>query len=379
MSVTILTGDCRDVLKTLPDQSVHCVVTSPPYFGLRSYLPDGHPDKAKEIGLEATPSEFVEQMVNVFREVRRVLRDDGTLWLNLGDSYAGSGRGGNPDDSPHQKQSSNRGSRQFFQSDAVEAGAIGRKWVKPPVGYKPKDLIGIPWMVAFALRADGWWLRQSQPWVKRNPMPESTKDRPTSAVETVFLLSKSETYFYDYDAVKMTRSSNEDANGFRGGSYTGGNIDNSTLGKRTAVGNKRVDKQRGHSRRHARFNDRWDKMERSEQIAARAFRNSDLFFESISPYGAIGNGEEIIAYDVASHPFRGAHYATFPPRLIAPMIKAGCPVGGVLIDPFGGSGTVGMVADRLQRNAILIDLHPDYQEMQRQRINGDAPLFGAVA
>jgi DNA modification methylase len=364
MSVRILTGDCRDVLKTMPDESVHCCVSSPPYFGLRSYLPDGHPDKHKEIGLEASPDEYVSKMVDVFREVRRVLRSDGTLWLNLGDSYANDGKWGGHSGGKHVA--------------ALHASPIGRN--KRYTGLKPKDLIGIPWMVAFALRQDGWWLRQSQPWVKRNPMPESTKDRPTNSVETVFLLSKSEVYFYDYDAVKQVRTSNEGANGFRGGSYTGGNIDNSTTGKRLSVGNKRVDKQRGHSRRHAGFNDRWDEMEKSEQQESRAFRNSDLFFASIqTPHGAIGNDEEVIAFDVATQPYKESHFATFPPRLIEPMIKAGCPVGGTILDPFGGAGTTGMVADRLQRNAILIELHPDYPDMARNRVSKDAGLFAEFA
>lgn len=374
MSVKILTGDCREVLKTLPDGSVHCCVTSPPYYGLRDYQVAG------QIGLEHTPDAFVDEMVAVFKEVRRVLRDDGTLWLNMGDSYAASGRGGNPEDCAHQKQGSNRGSRQFLQSHGVDAGHIGRKWVKPPTGYKQKDLIGIPWLVAFALRADGWYLRQWLPWVKRNPMPESTKDRPTSSVETIFLLSKSAIYFYDYDAVRQVRASNEDANGFRGGAYTGGNIDNSDMGHRSSRGNKRVDKQRGHSRRHAGFNDRWDAMERSEQIAARALRNSDVFYASLDyPYGAIGNGSEVIAFDVATQPFKEGHFATFPPRLIEPMIMAGCPIGGTVLDPFFGAGTTGLVASRLSRDCIGIELNADYSDMARRRITADAGLFAEVA
>src|SRR5437764_337471 len=195
MSVRILIGDCRDVLRTLPDESVHCVVTSPPYWGLRDYGVEG------QIGLETSPDQFVSEMVSVFREVRRALRDDGTLWLNLGDSYAASGRGGNPDDSPHQKQASNRGSRRFFQQETVDAGVIGRKWVKPLAGYKQKDLIGIPWMTAFALRADGWYLRQDVIWSKPNPMPESVRDRCTRAHEFLFTLSKSRVYYYDADAI----------------------------------------------------------------------------------------------------------------------------------------------------------------------------------
>jgi DNA modification methylase len=373
MGVNILVGDCRDRLKELPDASVHCCVTSPPYFGLRDY------GVAGQIGLEPTPDQFVSEMVDVFREVRRVLRDDGVLWLNMGDSYAASGRGGNPVHSEHQKQATNRGSRSFFHKEAIESGAIDRKWVKPPEGYKQKDLIGIPWQVAFALRADGWYLSQWLPWLKRNPMPESANDRPTVAIEIVFLLSKSRHYEYNYEAVKQVRASDEDANGFRGGAYVGGKIDNATLGKRTAVGNKRIDKRRGHSRRHAGFNDRWDAMERSEQSATRAFRNTDLFFASLdAPHGAIGSCDELLALDVATHSFKEAHFATFPPPLIEPMVKAGCPAGGTVLDPFGGAGTTGLVAQNLQRNAILIELNPDYAEMAKRRIANAGGMFADV-
>lgn len=371
MAVRILKGDCREVLRTLPDESVHCCVTSPPYFGLRDY------DVSGQIGLEPDPAAFVDELVSVFREVRRVLRSDGTLWLNLGDSYAASGRGGNPEDSPHQKQSTNRGSRQFFQNGAI----TDRKFVKPPAGYKPKDLIGIPWLVAFALRSDGWYLRQHMPWVKRNPMPESTGDRPTSAIEEVFLLSKSRRYFYDYEAVKRTMAQSnvrrlaQDVENQAGSSRANGGA--KTNGRMKAVGS---DKQRGHSRRHAGFNDRWDKMERAEQRQSRAFRNTDLFFGSIdAPYGVIGNDKGIIALDVATHSFKEAHFATFPPALIEPLIKAGCPAGGVVLDPFSGSGTTGMVADRLGRDALLIELNPDYVAMAERRIRTDSGLFANVS
>lgn len=196
MGIQILTGDCRDVLKTLPDKSVNCCVTSPPYFGLRDYGVTG------QIGMEPTPEAFINELVSIFREMRRVLRDDGTFWLNLGDSYAASGRGGNPDDSPHQKQATNRGSRQFFQKNAVDQGAIGRQWVKPPDGYKPKDLIGIPWLAAFALRSDGWYLRDAIVWAKPNGMPGSQEDRCTSSYEMIFHFSKSRIYWSDFDAIK---------------------------------------------------------------------------------------------------------------------------------------------------------------------------------
>ena len=180
----VIVGDCIEGMRTLPDQSVHTCVTSPPYFGLRDY------GMAGQIGLEDTPDAFVARLVDVFREVRRVLRDDGTLWLNLGDSYAGGGRGGNPPDSPHQKQ-------------ATSAGAVSvqHRKLDVPTGLKPKDLIGIPWRVAFALQADGWYLRQDIIWHKPNPMPESVTDRCTKAHEYVFMLSKSARYFFDAEAI----------------------------------------------------------------------------------------------------------------------------------------------------------------------------------
>lgn len=403
MSIQYLTGDCREVLKALDAGSVHCCVTSPPYFGLRSYLRDGHPEKEKEIGLEQTPDEYVARMVEVFREVRRVLRDDGTLWLNLGDSYAGSGRGGNPEAGT--KQGTNRGSQSVgvLYGREQDIAEIERERIKAQnaalssAGIKPKDMIGIPWRVAFALQADGWYLRQWLPWVKRNPMPESTQDRPTSACEMVFMLTKSPRYFFDYEAVKRRmapaslprlaqdvagQSGSDRANG---GSKTNGTMKavgrltgkphgRHALGDEIPEKDRRADKQSGHSRRHAGFNDRWDQMEREEQRGERAFRNSDLFFDSLSPsHGAVFNGDDFIALDVATQPFRDAHFATMPPKLAEPLIRASCPEGGTVLDPFGGAGTTGLVADRLQRNAILIDLNDEYRPMAVSRLDADQP------
>lgn len=331
MTVTIRHGDCREVLRTLPDESVHCCVTSPPYFGLRDY------GMAGQIGLELTPELFVEEMVAVFREVRRVLRNDGTLWLNLGDSYAASGRGGNPDDSPHQKQASNRGSRQFFQENLVDAGAIGRKWVKPPAGYKQKDLLGIPWMVAFALRADGWYLRQDIIWAKPNPMPESVADRCTKAHEYLFLLSKSRHYHYDAKAIAepFTQDREGKVFGTRGEQGWNGAVGKVSQPQRDNSGGfSRPDEQEGRNKRSV--------------------------------------------WTVTTQSFSEAHFATFPPALIEPCIKAGCPVGGLVLDPFGGAGTTGMVSDRLGRDAILIELNPEYAAMADRRIRGDAGMFADV-
>lgn len=339
MSISIRIGDCREMLRTMPDESIHCCVTSPPYFGLRNYGMEG------QIGLELTPELFVEEMVSVFREVRRVLRGDGTLWLNLGDSYAASGRGGNPDDSPHQKQASNRGSRQFFQP--------------PPAGYKKKDLIGIPWMVAFALRADGWYLRQDIIWAKPNPMPESVTDRCTKAHEYMFLLSKSARYHYDADAIVEAFSTDPAENYPARAKITG----RGSQGAADARGNDR-DKsggfppRRGVPPRHADY----ASCDQSGLDAAG---------------GGMGRNKRSV-WNVATSPFKEAHFATFPPALIEPCILAGCPEGGTVLDPFGGAGTTGLVADRKRRNAILIELNPEYAAIAGRRLKIDGGMFTDV-
>lgn len=320
MTVQIINGDCRDVLKTLPDQSVHCCVTSPPYFGLRDYGVDG------QIGQEATPDVFVSVMVGIFSEVRRVLRDDGTLWLNLGDSYAtGTKAPRNPT---------------TIIGPEVPASWAGRSQPErcgTPDGYKTKDLLGIPWRVAFALQADGWYLRQDIIWHKPNPMPESVTDRCTKAHEYIFMLTKSARYHYDADAIKEDAVSTDEKKWTDGGS----------------------DKQHGHSRRHAGFNGRYAEKIASEGVPERRNKRS--------------------VWSVATQPFSEAHFATFPPSLIEPCILAGCPTGGTVLDPFGGAGTTGLVSDRLQRSAILIELNPEYATMSERRIFNDAPLFAGDA
>ncbi len=344
MTVRFLTGDCRDVLKTLPDESVQCVVTSPPYFGLRDYKVAG------QIGLEATPDEYVAEMVGVFREVRRVLRADGTLWLNLGDSYAGSGRGGNPDAGT--KQGTNAGSQSVGvlygrpQESAEEERLRVRAQfaAERATGLKPKDLIGIPWLVAFALQADGWWLRQDIIWSKPNPMPESVTDRCTKAHEYLFMLTKSATYRYDADAVK------EPAVAKHPGEMDGGAQRRQDGSNANAGRNFRTDKQRGHSRRHADFNDRGDAMERTEQCSGMRNKRS--------------------VWSISTKPFKGAHFATFPPDLVEPCLLAGAADGPVL-DPFSGAGTVAMVADRMGLDAIGIEANADYVVMAEERIAAD--------
>lgn len=317
-SIEILHGDSRSVLATLPDKSVHCCVTSPPYFGLRDYGVDG------QIGLEQSPEEFVAEMVAVFREVRRVLRDDGTLWLNLGDSYAGSGKGGNPKDG---KQQTNKGSL-TVGTTAREPPAtnITRKVFE---GIKLKDLIGIPWRVAFALQADGWYLRQDIVWSKPNPMPESVRDRCTRSHEFIFMLTKSPRYFYDAEAVKEPAVRTDQ------GAWS-----------------DKSEKQRGHSRRHSGFNGR--------------------YAEKIAREGAPQTRNRRSVWTVPPKPFKAAHFATFPPNLIRPCILAGCPIGGTVLDPFFGSGTTGLVANAHGRNAIGIELNADYIEIAEDRL-GLAP------
>jgi DNA modification methylase len=349
--IQLLIGDCRETLATLPAASVQCCVTSPPYFGLRDY------GVAGQIGLERTPDEFVAQLVSVFREVRRVLRDDGTVWLNLGDSYAASGRGGNPPDSPHQKQATNRGSKPaFLHANACESGAIGRTWVKPPEGYKPKDLIGIPWLTAFALRADGWYLRQEIIWAKPAPMPESIRDRCTKSHEQIFLLSKSRRYYFDADAIAEPA---EEASADRykyafGGAKSEALVaaDADGIGQRTRPVGMRKPRQ---SVVRGGFNGKTNEMPGRESFrAVTETRNKRS------------------VWTVATQPFPGSHFATFPPALIEPCILAGCPEGGTVLDPFGGSGTTAGVALKHGRRAILCELNPAYASMVDARVRSIA-------
>ncbi|SKB32195.1 DNA-methyltransferase [Sphingopyxis flava] len=363
MTVQIIIGDAREQLKGLSDCSVQTCVTSPPYFGLRDYGVDG------QMGLEATPDEFVAGMVDLFREVRRVLRDDGTLWLNLGDSYAGSGRG------IGDTKTSNKGNAtsRDMHDRMVEAGSIGRFWVKPPQGLKQKDLIGIPWRVAFALQADGWYLRQDIIWSKPNPMPESVRDRCTKAHEYIFLLSKGPKYYYDQDAILEPVSPNTHARV-----------------------SQDVINQVGSARAHAggKTNGNMKAVVRNPKQAqpGSGIKNNSSFADAVCLPVSERNKRSV--WTVATQPFKGAHFATFPPALIEPCILAGSPVGGMVLDPFGGAGTTGLVANRLGRNATLIELNPEYAEMARRRIRADlgrvesqmpdrhddaGPLFGSVS
>lgn len=380
----IIQGDCRQELVDIPDGSVHCCVTSPPYFGLRDYGVDG------QIGLEPTPDEFVTQLVEVFREVRRVLRDDGTLWLNLGDSYANDGKWGGHTGGKH--------------ANGLHGEPVGRG--KRETGLKPKDLIGIPWRVAFALRADGWYLRQDIIWAKPNPMPESVTDRCTKAHEYIFLLSKSDRYYYEQEAIKET-----------------------AVGP--AGGNIKPNKSFEH-----------------DPVKHRTKAGLALAQQKARENGGFERRNRRSVWSIASRPYSDVHFATYPPALIKPCIlagtsSAGCcakcgaplirmlekekgepsnfngssfnkgktaaarehlaavgqqerttatktigwrptcqceagpPVPCVVLDPFAGSGTTGKVALELGRSAILIELNPDYVKLIEKRCRVNLPLnFG---
>jgi DNA modification methylase len=298
----VIEGDCREVMRGLAAESVDCCVTSPPYFGLRDY------GVAGQVGQEQSPAEFVAALVDVFRDVRRVLRDSGSLWLNLGDSYAmttwGAGGAG--------KQHTNNGSVLPDRISSI------------PDGLKAKDLIGIPWRVAFALQSDGWYLRSDIIWHKPNVMPESVKDRPTKAHEYIFLLTKSPRYYYDADAVREPLQTPEHMRGKAG----------------------------------------WGKSKKDHHETSQSAIREGQGRMGENPLGR--NRRSV--WTVTTSPYRGAHFATYPPALIEPCILAGCPEGGTVLDPFTGSGTTGVVSVQQGRHFIGAELNPAYAAMARERI-----------
>ncbi|WP_425401232.1 DNA-methyltransferase [Algiphilus sp.] len=334
MTVQIINADCLEALREMPEASVHCCVTSPPYFGLRDYGHEG------QIGLEESPDAFVARLVEVFREVRRVLRDDGTLWLNIGDSYAGNRRGSEGDcvglDGSRRNQAASRAAQRTTASRRRDNHPIPRN-DRAFSGIKNKDLIGIPWMVAFALRADGWYLRQEIIWSKPNPMPESVRDRCTKSHEQLFLLSKSPRYYFDAEAIaEPATKAGQVIHSYSSGAKDRQDVTD-TNDRRTRIGLSN-----------------WNQ-----------------------PCPETRNKRSV--WTVSTKPFSGAHFATFPPALIEPCILAGCPEGGTVLDPFGGAGTTGLVADRLYRNAVLIEISESYAALARQRITEDCPLFAEPA
>jgi DNA modification methylase len=297
----ILMGDVLEQLRTLPDESVNCVVTSPPYWGLRDYGQDA------QLGLEQEPEEYISNMVDVFREVKRVLTDDGTFWLNIGDSYSGSGKG----------PAGNLGKANNERHLEHKTGGI------VPKGTKPKDLVGIPWMLAFALRADGWYLRQDIIWSKPNPMPESVTDRCTKSHEYIFLLTKSRKYYYDNEAIKEPSVSNP-----------------KTAVKARFGGNK--------------YGDSSD--------PKHATKSGNIWKPSPTR-----NKRDV--WVISTQPFKGAHFAVMPEKVAETCVLAGCPEGGVVLDPFFGSGTVGVVALKHNRKYIGIELNPEYVKIAQARID----------
>ena len=318
-------GDCITVLRErFAPESVQCCVTSPPYWGLRDYGVEG------QLGLESTPELYVAKMVEVFREVKRVLKDDGTLWLNLGDSYAGSGKGIGADGTVYggEKQRTNAGSiglpvlKDKSRSSTLQGGkdtqnnALGAGNLNH--GLKPKDMVGIPWRVAFALQADGWYLRSDIIWHKPNPMPESVTDRPTKSHEYLFLLSKSERYYYDADAIAEPLDRPEE----------------------------------GNRKTPARFGgaDKWEEAQKQSRL-----HSGNEYLGTLN-----GTRNKRTVWTVATSPYAEAHFATFPPKLIEPCILAGCPSGGLVLDPFAGSGTTIQVAQQLGRQGMGIELNPAY-------------------
>lgn len=307
----IINSDVIDALKDLPDNSVDCCVTSPPYFGLRDYGVEG------QIGLEKTPEEYIAKLTEVFRHVRRVLKPEGTLWLNIGDSYAGSGKGAAnyPENASKYKQGTNRGSVGF-------AKIAGNTDIP---GYKPKDLIGIPWLLAFALRAEGWYLRQDIIWNKPSVMPESVKDRCTKSHEYIFLLSKSKRYYFDSRSIAEPVSTFDNIVRERKTSKL-----NNTPGRTPMKGLVR--------------NNYTTKNKRS-------------------------------VWTVSTKPSKGAHFAVFPEQLVEPCIKAGCPEDGIVLDPFMGSGTTAVVARKLGRNFIGTELNPRFVELAKERLKQELGLF----
>lgn len=426
--IQILQGDVLEQLATLPDESVHCCVTSPPYWGLRSYLPKDHPLKPLEIGSEKTIEEYVAKMVAVFREVRRVLRSDGTLWLNLGDSYAQNGK--HRDDSENEKDRERAVKRGYDIGGWGARGKAGNQATADRAagtaigGLKPKDLCGVPWRVAFALQADGWWLRQDIIWHKPNPMPESVTDRCTKAHEYIFLLSKSERYFFDNEAIKEPASEN-------------------THPRLSASLAAQITLARANGAQPCESNPNRYGVNPKNAVAQFGDRACSTLKQAASL--EVNSRNKRSVWTIPSAPYSGVHFATFPPKLIEPCIMAGtsergcCPQCGAprerfvekefdvtgrkqaiaeggkstggrdnegkgasswaalyacgsnrtnavgwqptcqcppekpmpctVLDPFGGSGTTGKVAIELGRKAILIELNPEYLTLIKKRTN----------
>jgi DNA modification methylase len=349
MAVRILIGDVRAKLAELPSDHFDCVVTSPPYWGLRDYGVDG------QLGLEPTLGEHLTTMVEVFEQVRRVLKPTGTLWINYGDCYATSPNGRSAADT----KAAGNDDRTFRDKPFSTIGGA----------LKAKDLCMVPNRLAIALQEAGWWVRSEVIWAKPNPMPESIKDRPATSHEKIFMLSRAPRYHYDADAVRQAAAESSEARWSQNveaqeGSYraNGGGKTNGTM---KAVGGPRA------------------KVRASDVAAPRHAGHINHTGIETTPRGegrSLRNYEPapVQVWEVATRPFSEAHFATFPPELAERCLKAGCPKGGRVLDPFGGAGTTGLVADRLGLDCTLIELNPEYAEIARKRIEGDAGMFSDV-
>lgn len=340
MTVNILQGDVFDCLSELPDDHFDCVVTSPPYWGLRDYGVEG------QLGMEPTLSEHLENLVKVFDGLRRVLKPTGTVWLNYGDCYAASPNGRSA-------------------ADVKKLGKDDRAFRDKPFStiqghLKAKDLCMVPNRLAIALQESGWWIRSEIIWAKPNPMPESVTDRPASSHEKIFLLTKSPKYNYDAELSRQNMSESsiqrlsQNIDNQNGSDRANGG--RKTNGKMKAVGGAR----RGSKTPHTGLENKWDKMSKAEQQASgRNLRNYEP--------------APVQVWNIATRPFKDAHFATFPPELVERCLKAGCAQGGNVLDPFGGAGTTGLVADRMQMDCTLIELNPEYISIAKKRLEDDKP------
>ncbi|WP_175712193.1 DNA-methyltransferase [Burkholderia ambifaria] len=330
-------GDCRDLMRAMiaDGVKVQTIVTSPPYWGLRSYLPDGHPDKHREIGQEPTLREFIDTLGGVFELARELLADDGTLWLNMGDSYAAN--------RSYQVAST------LMNGDATnQAQAAGGRGMKVPDGLKPKDLVGQPWRLAFALQDAGWYLRQDIIWHKPNPMPESVRDRCTKAHEYLFLLSKSERYYFDADAIRTPYSGETKAQSFDTMDY------------------KRRDRYKAP--------DGWDTGAGAHGAFHRDGRQKGA--QASADYQPKDGANRRSVWTIPTQAYPEAHFATFPEALVEPCVLAGSRPGDVVFDPFFGSGTTGEVAQRLGRHFVGLELNPEYGSLQRNRLRQPSLMLG---
>lgn len=436
---TFIQGNCKEKLKLIPRKSVRCCVTSPPYFGLRDYgtgvwlggdescshFKESKGAKAntgqkndmggcgdsiykavcpkcgaaridEQIGLEETPEEYIANLVGIFEEVKQVLTDDGTLWVNIGDSYAGSGKGNNPDGTPHPSKLS---AKQGTQQGTSEGIQLPNK--ASAIGLKPKDLIGIPWMLAFALRAAGWYLRQDIIWHKPNPMPESVTDRCTKAHEYIFLLSKSNKYYYDADAIKtvvqdstvqrMLQQIENQKGSDRVPGKTNGTMKAVGPGRAPrpgidvnggnqgsdngipAIGHKnllRTDKN--HSFHEAR---KGSGIDNSAALNGNGVKGHSGNFSADGELIGGGMANKKSVWTIVTQPYSEAHFATFPPQLIVDCIKAGSAEGDTILDPFSGAGTTAMVAQKLERNFIAIELNQKYIDIAERRLTKELGMF----